>query len=184
MLQILVFRGRFGRIDPGRFRKGERYGDFSNEPLGVRFVGRQQNLLPGLEYLLGQPIVNHLGGHQADSRMVVLGVIPAEEALAKSPGIFQAAEPLRKVRPVFQGFELSFRIGVVIAGMGPAVGLGHPQVRKQKRHQLGLHGSPPVGMDRQFPRMVSWMSLWAKAAVSRLATIQPVTYRLKISRIR
>jgi len=70
-----------------------------------------------------------MGGHQPDSRMVMLGVIPTEEGLAKSPGVLQAAEPLREIRAVFEGFKLSFRIGVVITRMGPTVRLGHPQIR-------------------------------------------------------
>jgi len=36
------------------------------------FAGRQQNLSHGLEYLLNQPIVNHMGRHQHDSWIVIL----------------------------------------------------------------------------------------------------------------
>ena len=49
----------------------------------------------------------------------MLGIVPVEETLAEEPGVLGTAEPLGKLRPVFQGFEMGFRIGVVITDMGP-----------------------------------------------------------------
>jgi len=60
---------------------------------------------------------------------VMLGVIPGKESLAKGSGVLYTAESLRKIRAVFEGFKLSFRIGIVITRMGPTVRLGHPQIR-------------------------------------------------------
>ena len=47
--------------------------------------------------------------------MVMIGIVPTEKVMAEGPGVFDTTEPLGKLRPVFQSFELGLRIGVVIA---------------------------------------------------------------------
>ena len=59
-------------------------------------------------------IMHHLGGKHADAGMTMLRVVPAKEWLAKGSGILQAAEPLREVGAVLEGFELCFGIRIII----------------------------------------------------------------------
>jgi hypothetical protein len=40
--------------------------------------------------------MNHGGGHQPQTGVVVFVVVPAEEGLAKSPGVFDGAEAVRR----------------------------------------------------------------------------------------
>ena len=83
------------------------------------YKGRVQNGLPLFDNLLSPPIMDIFRGQVTDSGMIMFGIVPAEEILAEKPGILGTAKPFRKLQPVFQGFELGLRIGVVIAHMGP-----------------------------------------------------------------
>ena len=88
----------------------------------------------------GLAVVDHGGRHQAQTRVVVLVVVPGKERLAEATGIFDGAETIREVGAVFQGAEVTFRIRIVIANMRPAVGLEHTQVRQQQGHGFRFHG--------------------------------------------
>jgi len=65
--------------------------------------------------------------------------------------------------------------------------LRDPQVGEQERDRLSRSSPALVGMDRELVRpipwraQVSWMNRSASFALSRWATIQPTTYRLKTS---
>ena len=52
--------------------------------------------------------MNGLRGHEADSRMTMLGVVPREERLAVNPGILDTAKAVRKVRAIFERLEMGF----------------------------------------------------------------------------
>ena len=82
------------------------------------YKGSVQNCLPFLDDLFSLSIVDILRGQESDSGMVMFSIVPEEEILTEEPGILDTAEPLRKLRPVFHGFELGFRIGIVITYMG------------------------------------------------------------------
>jgi hypothetical protein len=57
--------------------------------------------------------------------MVIL-VVPGEEAAAEGAGILNAAETLGELWLVFQGLEMCLREGVGVGGMQPAMRLGDP----------------------------------------------------------
>jgi glycosyltransferase involved in cell wall biosynthesis len=61
-----------------------------------------------------QPMVNYGGSEEAQSGMAMFFVVPGKELPGMRPGIFQASEAFRKVGPVFQRSEVTFRIGVVV----------------------------------------------------------------------
>jgi hypothetical protein len=49
--------------------------------------------------------VKHLGREQADTAVMVLGVVPEEDGLAKATGILDRAEAFRKPLPVRFGLD-------------------------------------------------------------------------------
>jgi len=51
--------------------------------------------------LWGASVMNGVWGHESDTRMTMLGVVPGKECLAVSPGILDAAEAIREVRTIF-----------------------------------------------------------------------------------
>ena len=55
-------------------------------------------------------MVNDSGGKQTEPGVAMLLVIPGEEILAKSAGVLDGAETVRKAGSVFHRFELAFRI--------------------------------------------------------------------------
>ncbi len=54
-------------------------------------------------------VVDLVRGHQPETGMVVILVVPGEELPTELPGIFDAAEALGKAWLVFQGFEVALR---------------------------------------------------------------------------
>lgn len=83
-------------------------GRLPNEALGMGAEsGIQDDLTMGQD-VSGLTVVDHGGGHQAQAGMVVLMVVPLKEGLAKTAGVFDGAEAIRKTRPVFKGAELTF----------------------------------------------------------------------------
>ena len=115
----------------------------------------------------------------------MLRVVPAEEALAERPGVFDAAEPVGEVGPVLQGPKLRLRVGIVVAGVGPGVGLRDAQVGEQER-ATGLDAIDEplsawmvnVSRSMRCLTIVSASSFSASRADSRSAISQPTTYRL------
>jgi len=91
------------------------------EPARVFFEGRREDQLTAPYDFICKAIVHLFRGQQGDAAVVVLFVIPEEEILAKRPAVLDAAEAIRKLRAVLKGFEVGFRIGVVVADMGAAV---------------------------------------------------------------
>jgi hypothetical protein len=91
--------------------------------------------------------MDHFRGEQAYADMPVFVVVPGKEALRKAACVFNAAKTTGEIGPVLECLELGLGIGVIIAGMWPAVGFSDPQVGQQERHRLGFHGGATVGMD-------------------------------------
>lgn len=92
------------------------------------------------------------GVHNGDPGMVMLMVISAEDCAAVATGNFEASRAGRKVRPALQILEVRLGEWVVIAGIGPAVGLGNAQVGEQLGQELGSHRGTPVGRDVELRR--------------------------------
>ena len=65
-------------------------------------------------------VVNALRGHEADARVAVGAVVPGKEVLAMGAGILDAAETLGEVGTIFERFELSLGVRIVIGDVGPA----------------------------------------------------------------
>ena len=118
---------------------------------------------------------------QANPRMVVLGVVPADEPLGKDPGVLHRPDALRKLRPVLQRLEPGFGEGVVIAGIRPAVGLVIARSASNKATGLERMDEPRSAWRVNWPGgilyflAVSRMNRSARAALSRSAAIQPTT---------
>jgi len=66
----------------------------------------------------------------------MLLVVPGKESLTEDSCILDGAKPFRELRAIFQGLELGFRIRIVIAHMGSAVGFGDPKICKEMSHCL------------------------------------------------
>jgi hypothetical protein len=151
-----------------------------HKAFGVALIGLSEDLLSALDELLGPTVVEGLGGKQADAAVMVLGVVPGEEGLTGTAGVLNGAEALGELGPVLEGFEVTFREGVVVGDVGPAVGLGYAEIRQQEGHRLGGHRGAAVGMDGELSggmaclRQVSAMRRLASSALWRWATIQPV----------
>jgi hypothetical protein len=76
--------------------------------------------------------MEHFGREQADAAVMVLGVIPGKEVLAKAGCILDRAEAFRELVSVLQGLDLTFRERVVVGDVVPAPGLGDTQVGQQQ----------------------------------------------------
>ena len=63
---------------------------------------------------VGLTVMHLIGRHQADAGMVMLLIVPIEEAAAECLGILDAAEAPWKLRLVFHGFEVAFRERIVV----------------------------------------------------------------------
>ena len=67
--------------------------------------------------LWGASVMNGVWGHESDTRMTMLGVVPGKECLAVSPGILDAAEAIREVRAIFERLEVRFGVGIIIGNI-------------------------------------------------------------------
>ena len=76
------------------------------------------------------------GGEETYPRMIVLGVVPGEECLAKGPGVLDRAEPLGELGSVLHGLELRFGIGIVITDRGSRMTLGDPKIGHEQGNGL------------------------------------------------
>ena len=95
-----------GWIDPSGRRDRWWFGREPFEALRMCGKGRHQGGSALHGELIRVAVVHSVGSHQADSAMAVNGVVPTEEHLAMSPGIFDRAEARREVGPVLERLEL------------------------------------------------------------------------------
>ncbi len=91
-----------------------RLGLFALEAVWVGQEGFVQGGLPSGMDGLCRAVVDAVGGHVADARVLVLVVVPGEELLTESPRISQTTKACREVGAVLQGLELGLaeRVGV------------------------------------------------------------------------
>ncbi len=97
----------------------------------------------------GLSAVDHGGRHQAKTRVMVVVIVPAEEALAESASILDGAKARRELRPILHGAELAFRIWIVIGDVRTAVRFNNAQVGQQQLHGFGFHRRAAIGMQRE-----------------------------------
>lgn len=64
-------------------------------------MGQVEHILALSDDAWRVPVMDHFGGHKADSTVVMLCVVPAEERGAESACIFDTAKSLWKVGAVF-----------------------------------------------------------------------------------
>ena len=60
--------------------------------------------------------------------MTVFFVVPAKKSLTEGPTVLEAAETVRELRPILQGAELTFGVGMVVGNVRTAVRLGDAQI--------------------------------------------------------
>ena len=172
-------------MNPDRVRQDGWLGRLPHKALRVCGVGGHEHLLPGVTHRVGPPVVYDGWRHQPDSRVAMLAVVPGEERLTEDASVIEAAEACREVRAVRQCLELGLGEGVVIAGcvlVTPRSASSHAtglDVMEEPRSACRVNCPVPICCFSQ----VSVMSRWASTADSARATIQPTTYRLKISRL-
>ena len=73
-------------------------------------------------------VVDHGGRHHADAGVAMVVVVPSEERLAKGAAVLNTAEAIRKLGAILHGPKLTFRIRIVVGGIGPAVGLSDAEI--------------------------------------------------------
>ena|GEM_PF-2614728 len=117
-----------------------------DEAIGVGAEGVIEGFLAGGVDLVGLAVVDLVGRHQADAQVMMVLVVPVEEGSAKGLGVLDRAEALGYLWLIFEGLEAAFREGVIVGGVGPAVGFGDAQIGEQQGGGLGLHGRSAVGM--------------------------------------
>lgn len=77
----------FQRVDPDRSRDLWRFGAHADKPLrGAEKRGVKRVLAGGVD-CVGRPKVDLVGRHQADTCVMMVFVIPGEEAAAKCAGL-------------------------------------------------------------------------------------------------
>ena len=91
-------------------------------------------------------VVHLVRGHEADSGMVMVLVVPIEETAAEAPGILDATEAFRKSRLVFQRLEMALGERVIVGDVRTIMRTGDAEVAEQQSGGLGLHRSTAIGM--------------------------------------
>ena len=64
--------------------------------------------------------MQHLRSQQCDPALMMLLVVPGEEALTEDPCILDGAEALGEFGPVLESFELALGVRVVVGDVGAA----------------------------------------------------------------
>ena len=92
-------------------------------------------------------VVMHLvRGHEDDSGMVMVLVVPIEETAAEAPGILDATEAFRKSRLIFQRLEVALGERVIVRGVWAIMRSDDAEVAEKQRGGLGSHRSTAIGM--------------------------------------
>jgi len=90
---------------------------------------------------VGLTEVDLVGCYQANACVMVVLIIPSEEAAAERAGFVDGFEPFGKLWLIFQCLEVGFREWVVIRGVWTAVGFDHAEISQHQGRRLGFHGS-------------------------------------------
>ena len=97
----------------------------------------------------GLSIMDLIRRHQAETGVVMVLIVPGEEAAAELFGVLDAAEAAGEFRLVFQGLEVGLGERIVIGGVRPAVRPGDAEVGQHQGGGLGLHRPAAVGVEGQ-----------------------------------
>ena len=88
--------------------------------------------------------MQHIRCQQGDSTVMVVMVIPGEEALAKGACVLDGTETVGEFGPVLEGFELALRVWVVVRACGRATLVRHLGDVRQ-----GKPGARPTGIQKK-----------------------------------
>ena len=108
------YRLRLRRVDPGCGGFGWWVWRFIYEAVAVLRERTVERVLAGRMDGISLTEVHLVGCHQPDAAVVVILVVPIEEAAAEGSGVFDATEGLWEPGLVFQGLEVGLRVGVVV----------------------------------------------------------------------
>ncbi len=99
-----------------------------DESFRVRLVGSIENGLSSGEEFFRLAVVNGSRGHQLEAGVMMLVVVPREELLAETSGLFEGPEAVGEARPIFQCFEVGLRVGVVVRDMRATMRLDDTEI--------------------------------------------------------
>jgi hypothetical protein len=85
----------------GKRQAGRWFRRLFDEAFWIGLEGVVEGFLAGCVDLVGLTIVDLVRRHQADASMVMIPIIPIEEATSERLCVLDAAEPLRKLRLIF-----------------------------------------------------------------------------------
>ena len=105
---------RLWRIDPCSGWFGRRGGRFFDEALRVSPERLIEDELAGGVNGVDLAIVHLVRGHEADPGMVMVLVVPIEEAAAETPGVLDATEAFREPRLIFQRLEVALGERIIV----------------------------------------------------------------------
>jgi hypothetical protein len=91
-------------------------------------MGAVEDLLASGLVLSDEAVVDDEGGEEGDAGVKVVVVVPVEEGAAMGPGGLEGGEAVGEVGPVLDGLEEGLGVGVVVADVRAAVGLGDAEV--------------------------------------------------------
>ena len=97
--------------------------------------------------LLTAPLIDQRRREEANANMMMLLVVPSEEALAPRASFLETGKALRIRRPVLQRFELRLRVGIVVGDAGTRMTSGDIQVDEELIEGLGGHRRAVIGMN-------------------------------------
>ena len=160
----------------------------ADEPFGVRpvCVGEHGGAL--VTDGLGGAVVD-VGGSVQAQPVAMFVVIPGEEGLAVPAGGLDGVEATGEVGPVLQGLELGFADGLSSDTCGRLCDWVTPRSASSNATGLAVIEEPRSAWMVNWSRPIACLAqVWristsARAADSRVATIQPTTYREKMSKI-
>ena len=85
------------RVDPSGGRFERRFWRLFDEAFWIRSEGAVEGFLASCIDFIGLTVMDLVWRHQADAGMVMILIIPIEEAAAECLCVLDAAEPLRKL---------------------------------------------------------------------------------------
>ena len=171
-----------GAVYPRGFGDLGWFGRFADEPFGVCGVGSVEDAGALVADCLCEAVVDVSGGMQAQPAVAMFIVVPSEEDLAVSSGVFDRAEPAGEVGGrYFSVLNWASENGLSLETCGREC--DWVTTRSASKNATGLlvmelpRSAWMVNWSRSMPCLAQvWrISTSASAADSRLATIQPTT---------
>jgi hypothetical protein len=145
---------RLWRIDPCGGWFGRRGGRFFDEALRVFSERMIEGELAGGVNGIDLAMVHLIRGHQTDPGMVMVLVVPIEEAATETSCVLDAAEAFRKAWLILQGLEVAFGERVIVGRVRTVMRTGYTEIGEQKSRGFRLHRTAAIGMERELTGML------------------------------